>query len=128
MPTAWVRPLFLIAAAYDFVLGIAFLIAAPYFYRILEITPPNHWGYVQFGAGVVATFGIGFWFVARHPARNIDIIKMGVLLKLTYSLTVFYHQLFGTIPGIWVPFAWFDAAFLVAFLFALPAIQKLPRG
>jgi uncharacterized membrane protein YadS len=119
MKREWIRPFFMIAAAYDFILGVLFLFAYPAVYDYFHVTPPNHPAYIQFAAAVVAIFGIGFWFVARAPERNRDIIKLGVLLKLTYSTVVLAWWFKGQMPAMWVPFAWFDLAFLAAFLASL---------
>ena len=51
-PSPWIRILFALAAAYDGVLGIAFLLAPSYPYSLCGVTPPNHWGYVQFPAAL----------------------------------------------------------------------------
>ena len=122
MGKSWVKPLFLIAALYDFVLGVVFLLWFKSIYTYFGVTLPNHDGYIQFAAGVVMAFGVGFWFVAQAPERNRDIIKMGVLLKLAYSGTVLGHYFLGSIPGVWVPFAWLDLVFLVLFIAALRTI------
>jgi hypothetical protein len=119
-----IKMLFIISALYDFILGIIFLIGFKQIYNHFNITLPNHDGYVQFGAALVTIFGIGFWFVAQDPQRNRDIIKMGILLKLSYSGVAFYHAALGNLPGIWLPFAWFDAIFLILFILALKALKE----
>ena len=118
-----IKLLFIISALYDFILGVIFLIGFKQIYNYFNISLPNHDGYVQFGAALVAIFGIGFWFVAQDPQRNRDIIKMGILLKLSYSGVAFYHAALGNLPGIWLPFAWFDVIFLILFIFALKALK-----
>ena len=120
-----IKTFFIISALYDFILGIIFLIGFKQIYNHFNITLPNHDGYVQFGAALVTIFGIGFWFVSQDPQRNRDIIKMGILLKLSYSGVAFYHAALGNLPSIWLPFAWVDAIFLVLFIFALNALKKL---
>ena len=126
MKNEWVRPLFVVAAAYDLILGIAFLLAFRPIYARFGIALPNHDAYVQFAAAVVAIFGIGFWFVALAPQRNRDIIKMGILLKLSYASVVFAHFARGQMPTMWVPFAFLDLLFLGAFLAALKAMSGEP--
>lgn len=54
---------------------------------------------------MVVVFGIGFWFVAQAPARNRDIIKMGILFKIAYTTTVLSHFFLGSVPIVSVPFA-----------------------
>ena len=118
----WIRPLFVAAAAYDFGLGVLFLLAWPAIYARFGVTPPNHPGYVLFGAAAIAIFGVGFWFVSRAPERNRDIVKLGILVKLAYATTVLAYAARGRMPAMWVPFAWIDLAFLVAFVAALRAL------
>lgn len=122
MKREWIRPFFMLAAAYDFILGVLFLVAYPAVYAAFDVTLPNHPAYIQFCAGVVAIFGIGFWYVARAPERNRDIIKLGVLLKLTYSTVVLTWWFRGQMPLMWVPFAWIDLVFLAAFVASLRAL------
>ena len=124
MKHEWIRPLFVVAGAYDFLLGVIFLVAPGAIYARFGVTPANHPAYVQFAAAVVVIFGIGFWFVARSPERNRDIIKLGVLLKLAYSSVVLGWWLRGQIPAMWVPFAWIDLVFLVAFVATLRALRE----
>ena len=117
-----IKKLFVIAALYDFILGVIFLVAWKQVYNYFGVTLPNHDGYVQFGAALVAIFGVGFWFVAQNPERNRNIIKMGVLLKIAYSSVVLSHHFFGSVPGVWVPFAWCDLIFLTLFVAALRSL------
>ncbi len=126
MKREWIRPFFVLAAAYDFILGLLFLVAYPAIYARFGVTLPNHPGYVQFAAAVVAIFGIGFWYVARAPERNRDIIKLGVLLKLAYSGIVLGWWFRGQMPSMWVPFAWADLAFMLAFIASLRVVPGSP--
>ncbi len=128
MKREWIRPFFVVAAAYDFILGVLFMLAHGAVYERFGVTPPNHPGYIQFAAAVVAIFGIGFWYVARAPERNRDIIKLGVLLKLSYSSIVLGWWFRGQMPVMWVPFAWIDLAFLLAFIAALRALPAGPSA
>jgi len=124
----WIRPLFVVAGLYDFVLGVVFLVAWRAVYARFGVTLPNHPAYIQFPAALIAIFGIGFWFVARAPERNRDLIKLGILLKLAYSGTVLFHWAQGAIPAMWVPFAWVDLAFMLTFIAALRALPAPAAG
>ena len=122
MTREWIRPLFLVAAVYDILLGLAFLVAFRPIYAAFGVTLPNHDAYVLFAAALVAIFGIGFYFVARNPERNRDIIKLGILLKLSYAGIVLAYSFRHEIPTMWVPFAYADLLFMIAFLAALRAL------
>ena len=103
MTAKWIKPLFIIAALYDLNLGLAALLFFKPIYNAFSVTLPNHDGYVQWGAAVVVIFGIGFWLVAQAPARNRDIIIMGILFKVAYAATVLGHFFAGSVPAMWVP-------------------------
>lgn len=128
MKRDWIHPLFFIAAAYDFVLGVVLLAMHPAIFAYFGVPPPNHPGYVEFPAALVIIFGVGFWMVARDPWRNRDIIKLGILLKLAYAGVVLGHAARGAMPGMWIPWAWADLAFVVAFAAALRTLSRGPES
>jgi hypothetical protein len=108
-----------VAGIYDFVLGLVYLLAYQPIYEHLGVALPNHPGYVQLNAIFVLIFGLGFLLVARAPERNRDIIKLGVLLKLSYSGLVLTYYFMGNMPWMWVPWAIIDLLFMLSFLAAL---------
>lgn len=118
--------LFWIAAAYDGVLGVIFLIAPGMPFRVMEIPPPNHVGYVQFPAALLIVFALLFAAVARKPARNRNLIPYGIGLKVSYCSITFLYWIFSTLPFMWKPFAVFDLAFGVLFYMAFRALPQEP--
>jgi len=113
-----VRVLFAIGAVYDGVLGLVFLVAPAAMFRWFVVTPPNHYGYVQFPALLLIVFALMFAAIARNPARNRNLIPYGAMLKIAYCGTVFAYWVGRGIPGMWKPFAFADLAFLILFLWA----------
>jgi hypothetical protein len=107
--------LFLLAAAYDGVLGLAFLVAHDAVFQWFNVTPPNHPGYVQFPAALLLVFAILFAAVARNPEANRNLIPYGMLLKVSYCGVAFWHWFKVGIPNLWKPWAIADFAFLVLF-------------
>jgi hypothetical protein len=108
--------LFVVAALYDAVLGVAFLMAPAWVYRVAEVTPPNHWAYVQFPAALLVIFGLMFAAIAVGPYRNRNLIPYGILLKAAYCGIAFWYWSTEGIPGLWKPFAVIDLAMGVLFL------------
>jgi hypothetical protein len=106
---------FVVAAAYDGILGLAFLFAPAKLFEVAGVTPPNHFGYVQFPAALLIVFGIMFAAIARNPVANRGLIPYGMLLKVSYCAVVFYYWLAQGIPYIWKPFAIADLVFLGVF-------------
>ena len=118
MSNDWRKPLFYIAALYDGLLALLFLFFWRDVFAHFNITPPNHPGYAQFPALLLIIFGLLFLQIARNPAANRDLIVYGILLKIAYSGTVFWHHFTGGVPSMWIWWAWADVAFLVLFVVA----------
>ena len=114
----WIRPLFFVVGLYDGILGILFLVTPLQLFKLCNVTPPNHIGYVQFPAMLLIVFAIMFFKIARGPIANRSLIPYGIMLKFAYCSVVFYYSLLGQIPSIWVPFAYFDFVCMIAFIIA----------
>jgi hypothetical protein len=115
MKEKWIRPFFLLAALYDGVLGIAFIIAPASIFAMYGVEPPNHMAYVQFPAMLLVLFAIMFYRIAMDPVRNRDLILYGCGLKISYCSLAFWYMFTTGIPPMWVPWAYADLVFLVLF-------------
>ena len=120
-----IRILFFIAYAYDGLLGLAFIFAAPAVFKLAGITPPNHWGYVHFAAGTLVIFAWMFLQIALKPVGNRSLVIYGVLLKACYAGTVAWHAFHGGVPVLWKWFAVADLAFLVLFVWAWARLNAM---
>jgi hypothetical protein len=118
MTAKWMKPLFLLAALYDGVLGVAVVLFALPIFHLFGVEPPNHVGYVQFPALLLLIFAAMFFRIAGDPVRYRGLIPYGIALKVAYCGSVFWHQLSGGVPFMWVPWAWADLVFLVLFVVA----------
>jgi hypothetical protein len=96
-----------------------------YVFELLQVTPPNHLGYVQFPAAILIVFALMFCAVAKNPLGNKNLIPYGILLKVSYCGVVFFHWFAAGIPTMWKPFAVFDLAFLGLFIWAYVILQKM---
>jgi len=127
MSTRAASGLFLLAALYDGILGLLFLVAPGYVFEIAAVTPPNHMGYVRFPAALLLVFALMFASIARDPGARRGLIPYGVGLKLSYMGVVFGYELTQGIPSIWIPFAWADLAFMLAFVWAWLSFARPAR-
>lgn len=107
--------LYYASAAYDGVLGLAFLSFPLVIYSWFGTTPPNHVGYVHFPAALLIVFALMFVNIALNPLRYRILIPYGFLLKFSYCSVVFWHWFSAGIPDMWKPFALCDAVFAVLF-------------
>jgi hypothetical protein len=127
MKTTTVSALFLVAALYDGLLGLAFLVAAERIFQYAQVTPPNHVGYVQFPGAVLMIFGVMFAAIARRPRENRGLIPYGILLKVAYCGVAGFHWFAGGIPTMWKPFLVIDLVFLALFLLAYRSLGQTQR-
>lgn len=117
-PLKLISLLFYIAAAYDGILGAAFLIGPLAIFEWFDVTPPNHVGYVQFPAILLLLFAAMFATIARKPVENRNLIPYGIGLKIAYCTVVFGHWMADSVPIMWKPFAVIDAIFILLFIWA----------
>jgi len=117
--------LFYISALYDSVLGLAFLFAAPAVFEWCGVTPPNHFGYVQFPGALLIVFAVMYLAIARNPIANRNLMPYGMLLKVSYCGVAFYYWFSAGIPGMWKPFAVIDLIFLVLFVWAYRVMRSV---
>ena len=118
MSLAHIRLLFVIAGLYDLLIGMVFLVAGPQLFDATGVPPPNHWGYIQFGALMVVIFGAMFFAIAYDPVANRNLMPYGILLKLSYTGLVAYYWFTTDCPSVFKPFAIIDALMFVLFLAA----------
>jgi hypothetical protein len=121
--TRSIAALFWITAMYDGALGAAFLLAPGSIYRLADVPPPNHWGYVQFPAALLVIFALMFVAIARDPVKNSGLIIYGFLLKLAYCGLVFWYWFTAGIPGLWKPFAVIDLVMGALFLWSIRVLR-----
>ena len=107
--------LFYVSAAYDGLLGLAFLVAPKWLFTTFSVGFPNHFGYVQFPAMLLVIFGLMFLEIARDPSQNRGLIRYGILLKVAYCSTAFWYWFTTDIPYIWKPFAVIAVIFGILF-------------
>jgi hypothetical protein len=113
-----VSTLFTVAGLYDGILGVAFLVAPAALFDRFGVTPPNHFGYVEFPAALLIVFAIMFFAVALDPRANRNLIPYGILLKASYCGLVFGYWFTEGLPNMWKPFAVADVGFAALFFWA----------
>lgn len=114
----WYRTVFWIAAAYDVLLGIAFLFfATPIFEWIgIEDTLPEYSSYLSLIAAFLFVIGIAYVLIAIGDLqRNRDLIAIGILYKVAYFSVALWYLIDGVYPHIlfFYVFGLADAVFAV---------------
>lgn len=123
------RTFFLLAAIYDIVLGLLFLVFGEAILEAIGMDLPPHSAYINLAAVFVVVQGLSYWFVFRDPLANLGMVRVGVLYKLAYSGLALYYLVIGQLPSVfWIPWALADALFLVGFVLFLRAASARPAA
>ena len=108
------RLLLTAAALYDGILGLLFLLFFRPILGLLGAAVPENPVYLQLAAGCIALFGLGFWWAAQHPVRNLDLVRLGTGLKVFFVCLAAYAAAVGLLPHpIFLVLALLDALFVV---------------
>ena len=111
------RPLLLLSAVYDGLIGLAFLFLAGPLFHILGIEPAADPVYIQLAAGLIAIIGLGFFLAWRDPLVNGDLVLLGAVFKAFYILLALSAYVRGAAPHpVFLVFAVADILFLAAFV------------
>lgn len=108
--------LFYFSGTYDGILGLTAFFAPGLLFNIFNVTPPNHFGYIQFPAALLFVFGIMFFIIAANPGKNYRLIPYGIGLKFSYSIVVFMYWFTSGLPDMWKPFAVIDIILGILFI------------
>ncbi len=96
-------PLFFrIVGVYDILLGLSFLLFYKNIFQSLGIDLPNHPGYIYVPALFLICGGVGEFLIAKNPSRNIDLVKVRLLMKLTFAAAVFFCYFTVGVPTIFL--------------------------
>lgn len=126
---AFYRTGFLVAAAYDIVLGAAFVFLYKPILDALDITAPDNKSYIHLAAVFVLVQGISYLFAYRNLKGNADLIRVGVVYKLAYVLVAFYYlAIDDLLHWVFFLFGLIDLGFMVFFVGALRAIKSAPAN
>jgi hypothetical protein len=124
MSVKWIKPLFIVSGIYDLVLGAAFLLFSHAVFARAGVALPDNTAYLHFPALLILLFAVMYLRIAGDPQGRRELIPYGMGLKVAYIVTVFWHQLHGGMPSLWIPWAWADLVFLLLFIAAWRSLKK----
>lgn len=114
------KPLFLVAALYDGILGAAFFLFYNPLFHALGVQLPNNTSYIHITTAYIFVQGLSYWFVSRDPLKNVDIVKVGIVYKVIYiGLAVYYLAIGQLLSSVFAWLAVTDFIFLVLFVWFL---------
>ena len=116
----WSR-FFLGAALFNFVVGLPLLWAPLTMFGLLGQTAPNDLFFVRTSGLLIASFGLGYYFVSRAPQANRNIVWLGVIGKFGVVVLSGLYWTAGLMPTTSAVLSLGDLAFVFAFLRFLTA-------
>ena len=116
--------LFAVAAALDGLLGLLTLVGWRFFFDLFGIPWPGHPALIQLVAVLILVVSLMLASVASDPARNVNLIVFGILVKAGFCIVVFANWATIGIPLILVLFAGSDLGFVVLFILSLVALKR----
>jgi hypothetical protein len=93
---------FVVIGVYDVFLGAAFALFYRNIYAYLNITLPNHPGYIFVPALFLVSAGIGEFLIAKNLLRNVDLSIVRMLMKLSFAGVVIYCHFRYGVPTIFL--------------------------
>ena len=119
------RAFFLVAALYDIVLGLVFVVAGERILSAIGMALPPHVAYIQLAAVFIFVQGLSYWLAYRDPLGNLGIVRVGVAYKAAYAGLAAWYLVIGALPSVFfVPWAIIDLGFLVGFVLFLRAASR----
>lgn len=121
------RPFFMIAALYDIILGIAFLLFGEQILEWIGMELPPHIAYIQLAAVFIFVQGLSYLLVWTDPPRYLGLVMIGVAYKVAYAGLALWYLIIGELPSnFFIPWAVIDVLFLIGFLLFLRAAMRSP--
>lgn len=125
----WLRRLLLIKTAFCFfVWGLPALLGTAGFLAVFGLQMPADPIFLRLLGGVVVAVGVVYWFGFQDPARNIAIVKFGIVDNVIATTVLL---VFGFTGGLKSWFLWvsvvFTLVFALGFLVLLPAAARAAR-
>jgi len=127
MKRGYYKALYLTAALYDFILGVAFLFFYEQIFNITGMNIPSNPAYLTFCALLIALFGILLFMVYSDIENSKKLVIYAIMIKFAYVGTVLYYYLVVGKSFVDTPFlifAVFDFIFAILFIESLRFIRR----
>lgn len=88
--------LFFIAALFNWVVGVVFIVDAPLLLGLFNVTPlPTEPLFMSLSGWLIICYGIGYYWASRDLAGNIGIIRLGIIGKIGVFAVVLISTVLG---------------------------------
>lgn len=116
------KPLFQVAALFNFAVGIPLMLAYPAVAPLLGM-PPSPGVFFHVAIGIVLVFGYAYWCISRDPVQYRPYVVLGVLGKMVFVVAIYGHWLAGSASSPMAVLVTGDLIFAVLFVRYLRATR-----
>ncbi|MCI0454138.1 MAG: hypothetical protein L0Y68_03985 [Candidatus Dadabacteria bacterium] len=118
MSESFYKRMFLIGALWNILGGAFILYFTGWIFSTANLTIPEPPAYFHSWIALFVTFGIGYFMVYRDMYKNKDIVILGIIGKLSFSLIFIYNMIAysGKIPLFFIIPVIGDLVFVVLFV------------
>ncbi len=129
MSESFYKRMFLIGALWNILGGAFILYFTGWIFSTANLTIPEPPAYFHSWIALFVTFGIGYFMVYRDMYKNKDIVILGIIGKLSFSLIFIYNMIAyrGKIPLFFIIPVIGDLVFVVLFVKFLLFARKLGK-
>jgi len=127
MAEKFYKRMFLIGAIWNIVGGALVVALTKWIFSTASLNPPNPPAYYQSWIALFVTFGIGYYMVYRNMSANKNIVILGIIGKLAFSVIFICNMIFlrGQIPLLFIIPVIGDLVFVVLFWMFLNYARKI---
>jgi small multidrug resistance pump len=121
----WMKALLRFAAVFNISAGLHMIVMYHETYKMIGMNKPDVHFPIQLVGLLVALFGVGYYFVARHPVRNRQMLLLGFWSKFLGSCLGTVYVLLGKLPLRFVAVFFFADVIYLPFFYAI--LRRLNR-
>ena len=120
------KRMFLIGTIWNLVGGVILVVLTDWIFAIAGLEPPFPPAYYYSWIALFATFGIGYYMVYKNMYANKNIVILGIIGKLAFSIIFIYYMitLTGQIPLFFIIPVIGDLVFVILFWMFLNFAKK----
>ncbi|MFC1718526.1 hypothetical protein ACFL6S_33025 [Candidatus Poribacteria bacterium] len=123
------KRMFLIAAIMNVAGGVVIVALTGWIFSIANLNPPDPPAYYYSWIALFVAFGIGYYMVYRNMYENKNIVILGTIGKLTFSVIFICNMIFswGQIPWLFIVPVVNDLIFVILFWAFLSHARKIEK-
>lgn len=129
MSEKFYRRMFLVASLWNLIGGVAIILLTDWIFSGIYLKPPQPPAYYQSWIALFMTFGVGYYMVYRSMYTNKNIVVLGIIGKIAFSVIFIGNRLIYSdqIPSVFLIAVVGDLVFVILFWMFLRFANKMGK-